>query len=188
MGHCLKGKALLCRMKNLIEMLLHIICAWPFLVLPWNIALLEKTMIRIRFSTFVPALLCVGLQAAEMPDHAIVKKHLQAVVKESDGGFRLNMWATLVDRDGVARLAPFSGAGRGDQWPGSRVISAQNASAANAFSLPLYAKGGKLLGALGGERRQFLRRSHHRLEAAPCAGAGLPARRRQPRQGRQYRL
>src|SRR5204863_5474803 len=30
----------------------------------------------------------------------------------------------------------FSGANRGEQWPGSRVISAQKANTANAFSLP----------------------------------------------------
>jgi hypothetical protein len=30
----------------------------------------------------------------------------------------------------------FSGEARGDQWPGSRVISAQKANTANAFSLP----------------------------------------------------
>ena len=29
-----------------------------------------------------------------------------------------------------------TGAGRGDQWPGSRVISAQKANTANSFSLP----------------------------------------------------
>jgi hypothetical protein len=30
----------------------------------------------------------------------------------------------------------FTGSGSGDQWPGSRVISAQKANTANAFSLP----------------------------------------------------
>jgi uncharacterized protein GlcG (DUF336 family) len=33
----------------------------------------------------------------------------------------------------------FSGDDRGDQWPGSRVISAQKANTANAFSLPTLA-------------------------------------------------
>lgn len=45
------------------------------------------------------------------------------------------MWATVVDRDGVVRVVAFSGDDRGDQWPGSRVISAQKANTANAFSL-----------------------------------------------------
>jgi uncharacterized protein GlcG (DUF336 family) len=46
------------------------------------------------------------------------------------------MWATVVNRDGVVCAVAFSGQSRGDQWPGSRVISAQKANTANAFSLP----------------------------------------------------
>jgi len=45
------------------------------------------------------------------------------------------MWATIVDRDGVVCAVAFSGADRGAQWPCSRVISAQKANTANAFSL-----------------------------------------------------
>src|SRR5213595_3291594 len=45
------------------------------------------------------------------------------------------MWATVVNRDGVVCAVTFSGADRGSQWPGSRVISAQKANTANAFSL-----------------------------------------------------
>ena len=74
-----------------------------------------------------------------LPDHAALQKALQASVKASggpsNGGFDLNMWATLVDRDGVVCQVAFSGKERGDQWPGSRVISAQKANTANAFSL-----------------------------------------------------
>ena len=46
------------------------------------------------------------------------------------------MWATVVNRDGVVCAVAFTGDDRGDQWPGSRVISAQKANTANAFSLP----------------------------------------------------
>ena len=74
--------------------------------------------------------------AADMPTHAEVNKALKEVVAESNGGFALNMWATVVDRDGVVQTVTFSGNDRGDQWPGSRVISAQKANTANAFSLP----------------------------------------------------
>jgi len=49
------------------------------------------------------------------------------------------MWATVVDRDGVVQAVAFSGNERGDQWPGSRVISAQKANTANAFSLSGFA-------------------------------------------------
>src|SRR5436305_15003506 len=49
------------------------------------------------------------------------------------------MWCTIVDRDGVVCLVVFTGEDRGRQWPGSRVISAQKANTANAFSLPGFA-------------------------------------------------
>jgi uncharacterized protein GlcG (DUF336 family) len=71
-----------------------------------------------------------------LPDHAAVTAALAKVVKEDNGGFGLPMWATIVDRDGIVRVVARSGADRGDQWPGSRVISAQKANTANAFSLP----------------------------------------------------
>jgi uncharacterized protein GlcG (DUF336 family) len=72
----------------------------------------------------------------QLPDHATVTKALREVVKEANGGFGLPMWATIVDRDAVVHVVARSGEDRGDQWPGSRVISAQKANTANAFSLP----------------------------------------------------
>jgi uncharacterized protein GlcG (DUF336 family) len=54
----------------------------------------------------------------------------------ANGGFNLDMWGTVVNRDGVVCAVVFTGSQRGDQWPGSRVISAQKANTANAFSLP----------------------------------------------------
>ena len=74
--------------------------------------------------------------AAELPSHEELQNALKSVVAEKNGGFSLNMWAAIVDRDGVVRSVAFSGKERGDQWPGSRVISAQKANTANAFSLP----------------------------------------------------
>lgn len=74
-----------------------------------------------------------------MPSHGELQTALQAVVQEANGGFSLNMWATVVDRDGVVQTVAFSGEDRGAQWPGSRVISAQKANTANAFSLPALA-------------------------------------------------
>ena len=71
-----------------------------------------------------------------LPTYSELREVLQEVVKENNGGFGLNMWATVVDRDGVVKSVVFSGNERGDQWPGSRVISAQKANTANAFSLP----------------------------------------------------
>ena len=71
-----------------------------------------------------------------LPSHAELQAALKSVVAGgTNGGFALNMWATVVNRDGVVAAVTFSGDDRGDQWPGSRVISAQKANTANAFSL-----------------------------------------------------
>ncbi len=72
----------------------------------------------------------------DFPSHAELTQSLKAVVQESNGGFGLNMWVTVVDRDGIVQTVTFTGDDRGEQWPGSRVISAQKANTANAFSLP----------------------------------------------------
>lgn len=52
------------------------------------------------------------------------------------GGFGLEMWGTIVNRDGFVCAVAFTGGERGDQWPGSRIISAAKAYTANAYSLP----------------------------------------------------
>ncbi len=71
-----------------------------------------------------------------LPSHATLRSALIAARNQSNGGFNLDMWATVVNRDGVVCAVAFTGNNRGDQWPGSRVISAQKANTANAFSLP----------------------------------------------------
>src|SRR5204863_1734681 len=53
-------------------------------------------------------------------------------------GFGFPMWATIVNRKGEVCMVTRSAA-NGEEWPGSRVISAQKANTANAFSLPLFA-------------------------------------------------
>jgi uncharacterized protein GlcG (DUF336 family) len=72
----------------------------------------------------------------DLPSHAALKAALTAAQGQPNGGFGLQMWATVVNRDGVVCAVVFTGDDRGDQWPGSRVISAQKANTANAFSLP----------------------------------------------------
>jgi uncharacterized protein GlcG (DUF336 family) len=71
-----------------------------------------------------------------LPSHQELRDALAAAQGQANGGFGLEMWATVVNRDGVVCAVAFSGQSRGDQWPGSRVISAQKANTANAFSLP----------------------------------------------------
>lgn len=67
--------------------------------------------------------------------HAALKTALSSAVAAETSGLDLNMWATLVNRDGVVCAVAHSGSNRNSQWPGSRVISAQKANTANAFSL-----------------------------------------------------
>ena len=71
-----------------------------------------------------------------LPSWEELKAALTAARAQASGGLDLDMWGTIVDRDGVVCAVAFTGADRGDQWPGSRVISAQKASTANSFSLP----------------------------------------------------
>ena len=71
-----------------------------------------------------------------LPSHAELKDALATARSENNGGFNLDMWGTVVNRGGVVCQVAFTGNDPGDQWPGSRVISAQKANTANAFSLP----------------------------------------------------
>ena len=87
--------------------------------------------------------LCIALPTAALagglPSAADLRSKLQSTVGSANGGFETEMWATIVDRDGVVKMVVYSGKNRGDQWPGSRAISAQKANTANAFSLPDFA-------------------------------------------------
>lgn len=81
-------------------------------------------------SSAVPAFAapdCKGL-----PSYKSLQAVLAKISENGNGGiFKPNaMWATVVNRSGqVCAVAKV-----GDAWPGSRVISAQKASTANAFS------------------------------------------------------
>jgi uncharacterized protein GlcG (DUF336 family) len=72
----------------------------------------------------------------DLPSHSALRAALEAARAAANGGFNLDMWGTVVNRDGVVCAVAFTGDQRGDQWPGSRVISAQKANTGNAFSLP----------------------------------------------------
>ena len=52
-----------------------------------------------------------------------------------NGGLNLNMWATVVDTAGIVVAVVYTGQKEGDQWQGSRIISAQKANTAKNFSL-----------------------------------------------------
>jgi uncharacterized protein GlcG (DUF336 family) len=75
-------------------------------------------------------------EAARDVIHTALKAALIEATAANNGGFALDMWGSVVNRDGVVCAVAYTGDDRGDQWPGSRVISAQKANTANAFSLP----------------------------------------------------
>jgi len=72
---------------------------------------------------------------ASLPGFTALRLALAAATATEHSGLNNQMWGTIVDRDGVVCAVAFSGTNRGAQWPGSRVISAQKANTANAFSL-----------------------------------------------------
>src|SRR5215212_8003322 len=134
--------------------------------------LILSSVVAVSFAalSFTSSSVFADPPSALLPSHAQVAAALKGVVTAgNNGGFGLNMWATVVNRDGEVVTVAFSGNDRGDQWPGSRVISAQKANTANAFSLPglalstanlysavqpggglaLYNSAGKLVGAIG---------------------------------------
>ncbi len=73
--------------------------------------------------------------------HLALGTALSAAQAAGNGGLGNHMWGTLVDRDGIVCAVAFTGADRNQQWPGSRVISAQKANTAMSFNLPLGAGG-----------------------------------------------
>jgi uncharacterized protein GlcG (DUF336 family) len=110
-------------------------------------------MIRLRPVFLAAAIACLSVSSVRpaaadddrpapcrlLPTHAELRSALKAAQAMANGGFNFEMWATVVNRDGIVCAVAFTGTNRGDQWPGSRVISAQKANTANAFSLPLFA-------------------------------------------------
>lgn len=76
-----------------------------------------------------------GNACNDLPGYAALKAALVTATATETSGLNNQMWGTIVNRDGIVCAVAFSGVNRGAQWPGSRVISAQKANTANAFSL-----------------------------------------------------
>jgi uncharacterized protein GlcG (DUF336 family) len=75
---------------------------------------------------------------AGMPDHGKLQQVLQSVVKEgkeANSGLGNPEWAVIVDRDGIVCAVVFSGPDRSAEWPGSRLIAAENALSGPNFAL-----------------------------------------------------
>src|SRR5437773_4587486 len=79
---------------------------------------------------------------SNLPGFSALKAAIATATAAETSGLNNQMWATLVDRDGVVCAVAFSGVNRGAQWPGSRVISAQKANTATAFSLDFTSSSG----------------------------------------------
>jgi uncharacterized protein GlcG (DUF336 family) len=95
-----------------------------------------------QFSTTVLALMAALAAPAALAGGAgcpvsqpALASALASAVAQANGGIGLNMWATVVNREGHVCAVAFSGANFQSQWPGSRVISAQKANTANDFNL-----------------------------------------------------
>ncbi len=74
-----------------------------------------------------------------LPSYETLKSALISARKDDNGGLNNDMWGAIVDRGGVVCVMAYSGSTMDAQWPGSRVIAAQKANTANAFSLAGYA-------------------------------------------------
>ena len=81
----------------------------------------------------------IGSTCTGLPNHTALRNALTLARSQQNGGFDLDMWGAIVNRDGVVCAVAYTGTDRGRQWPGSRVIAAQKANTANAFSLPALA-------------------------------------------------
>ena len=75
----------------------------------------------------------------DLPNHEMLKKALNQARGEKNGGLNNDMWGVLVDRTGSVCAVAFTGTDVDSQWPGSRMIAAQKANTANAFSLKGFA-------------------------------------------------
>lgn len=95
----------------------------------------------LRPSMFVLALSLSAITSAQadtcknLPDFKALKAALVKARQQGNGGLNLDMWGTIVDRSGTVCAVAFTGENYDSQWLGSRVISAQKANTANAFSL-----------------------------------------------------
>ena len=78
--------------------------------------------------------LCNGLPSHSELETALVNS-VAASGGPSNGGLDTHMWGTIVANDGTVCAVAMTGGVINDQWLGGRVISAQKANTANAFSL-----------------------------------------------------
>lgn len=94
-----------------------------------------KILLSFAFTSIILSKVVHAKDCEGLPSHVELKKALTSARKADNGGFNLDMWGTMVDRAGIVCAVVYTGSQVDSQWPGSRVISAQKANTANAFSL-----------------------------------------------------
>lgn len=77
-------------------------------------------------------------QCNQLPDYHALRTALRDAVATETSGYDFDMWAVIVDRDGIVCAVAFSGADRHSQLFGARVLSAQKAYSAISFTLDLF--------------------------------------------------
>jgi uncharacterized protein GlcG (DUF336 family) len=97
----------------------------------------KRTLMFTLLAVASTTVLAQTSQCSALPSHAALQAALDSSVFPvvTNGGFDLQMWGTIVAKDGTVCAVAKTGDGLNDQWLGSRVISAQKANTANAFSL-----------------------------------------------------
>lgn len=103
----------------------------------------RTTIIFLALAGFTFSALAQNPQdCSKVPDYNKLKAALTSAVKEgkgANGGLGNQEWGAVVNRDGVVCAVVFTGPNRGAEWPGSRLIAAEKANTANAFSTDNFA-------------------------------------------------
>jgi uncharacterized protein GlcG (DUF336 family) len=71
----------------------------------------------------------------DLPTHATLKAALTEARKQTNGGLNNDIWGTIIDRSGLVCAVAYTGESIDAQWTGARILSAQKANTANAFSI-----------------------------------------------------
>ena len=95
----------------------------------------KTALLAFAFTLMATTAYAADNRCGDLPKQEDLRAALSSARDEDNGGLNLDMWATVVDRSGVVCAVAYSGDRTDSQWPGSRVISAQKANTANAFSL-----------------------------------------------------
>ena len=82
-----------------------------------------------------PVVTAATNSCAALPTYSELQKALKDARAAANGGLNNDMWGSLVARDGTVCAVAYTGDTVDAQWPGSRVIAAQKANTANAFSV-----------------------------------------------------